>query len=152
MLGDLTPDQIEHVLGTEIIGRLGCHSGGRTYVIPITFAYDGSDVYGHSGPGMKIRMMRAEPKVCFGTEHVEGMANWQSVKRVGPSSRRDPVAARPIRVDRDPERAKVSSDASSVSASSISRRISSHRCRPVITPKVLVLKARRCALRQAGHQ
>jgi nitroimidazol reductase NimA-like FMN-containing flavoprotein (pyridoxamine 5'-phosphate oxidase superfamily) len=41
MLGELTPEQINAVLFSEVVGRIGCHSEGRTYVVPITYVFDG---------------------------------------------------------------------------------------------------------------
>jgi nitroimidazol reductase NimA-like FMN-containing flavoprotein (pyridoxamine 5'-phosphate oxidase superfamily) len=79
VLGELTPEQIEVVLRGAVIGRLGCHVDGRTYVVPITFAYDGECVYGHSALGLKVQMMRTNPDVCFEVEQVDDMANWRSV-------------------------------------------------------------------------
>ena len=79
MLGELEPPEIEELLRSEVIGRIGCHAEGRTYVVPVTYAYDGESVYGHSGEGMKLRMMRRNPRVCFQVEHVEDISNWRSV-------------------------------------------------------------------------
>ena len=79
MLGTLNRDEIDHVLRTEVVGRIGGHDDGRTYIVPITYAYDGGHVYGHSAVGMKVRMMRTNPHVCFEVDHMEDMANWQSV-------------------------------------------------------------------------
>jgi nitroimidazol reductase NimA-like FMN-containing flavoprotein (pyridoxamine 5'-phosphate oxidase superfamily) len=79
MLGELNQAQIDQVLRAEVIGRIGCCGDGRTYVVPVTYVYDGTAIYGHSGDGMKVRMMRANPSVCFEVDHVENMANWQSV-------------------------------------------------------------------------
>lgn len=67
------------MLRREIIGRVGCHAEGRTYVVPITYAYDGGTIYAHSADGLKLRMMRANPHVCFEVDHMDDMANWQSV-------------------------------------------------------------------------
>jgi nitroimidazol reductase NimA-like FMN-containing flavoprotein (pyridoxamine 5'-phosphate oxidase superfamily) len=78
MLGELNPQQIDQLLRAEVIGRLGCHADGRTYVVPVTYAYDGHDIYGHTGEGLKLRMMRANPQVCFEVEHIDNLANWQS--------------------------------------------------------------------------
>jgi hypothetical protein len=47
MLGTLDCRQIEDLLHAEVVGRIGCHTSGRTYVVPITYAYDGAAVYGH---------------------------------------------------------------------------------------------------------
>lgn len=78
MLGELNQPQIDQLLRTEAIGRIGCHADGRTYVVPVTYVYDGHAIYGHTGEGLKLRMMRANPQVCFEVEHVDNMANWQS--------------------------------------------------------------------------
>jgi uncharacterized protein len=79
MLGELTHAEIEALLRREVIARIGCHAGGRTYVVPITYVYDGDSIVGHSADGMKIRMMREGPSVCVEVDHMDDMANWQSV-------------------------------------------------------------------------
>jgi nitroimidazol reductase NimA-like FMN-containing flavoprotein (pyridoxamine 5'-phosphate oxidase superfamily) len=79
MLGTLNSEQIEQVLRSEVIGRIGCHANGQTYVVPITYAYDGERVICHSSQGMKIQMMRSNPEVCFEVEQVDNLANWRSV-------------------------------------------------------------------------
>jgi nitroimidazol reductase NimA-like FMN-containing flavoprotein (pyridoxamine 5'-phosphate oxidase superfamily) len=79
MLGKLTSRQIDDVLRASTIGRIGTAANGRTYVVPITYVYDGDSVYGHSVLGQKIRMMRANPEVCFEVEDIKDMANWRSV-------------------------------------------------------------------------
>lgn len=79
MQGELTHEQIENVLRSELTGRIGCHAEGRTYVIPISYAYDGDHVYGHSSAGLKMRMMRSNPSVCFEVEEIDDLANWRTV-------------------------------------------------------------------------
>lgn len=79
MLGELSESQIEHVLSTEVIGRIGCLSDEGVYVVPVTYVYHDGCVYGHSADGAKLRAMRAHPQVCFETEHMDDLANWQSV-------------------------------------------------------------------------
>ncbi len=79
MLGDLTANQIETVLHREVVGRIGCHANSTTYIVPMTYAYDGQFVYGHTREGMKIDMMRKNPKVCFEVDVMENMSNWRSV-------------------------------------------------------------------------
>jgi nitroimidazol reductase NimA-like FMN-containing flavoprotein (pyridoxamine 5'-phosphate oxidase superfamily) len=83
MLGELTPEQMNALLFNEVVGRIGCHVGGRTYVVPITYVFDGDAVYGHSAEGLKIRMMRANPHVCFQVDQRENLANWRSVVAQG---------------------------------------------------------------------
>jgi uncharacterized protein len=79
MLGELTHEQIEHLLHSEVVGRIGCHAAGRTYVVPVNYGYDGEFVYGHAAEGMKLRMLRANPEVCFEVDQRSGLSNWQSV-------------------------------------------------------------------------
>jgi len=79
MLGSLNNKQIEHLLYSLIIGRLGCHAYNKTYVVPITYAYDGTYIYGHTKEGLKIEMMRKNPEVCFEVDAIENMSNWRSV-------------------------------------------------------------------------
>ena len=79
MLGDLNTRQIEHVLHNSIIGRIGTHANNLTYIVPVTYAYDGMYIYGHTKEGMKIDMMRKNPKVCFEVDVIDNMSNWRSV-------------------------------------------------------------------------
>ncbi len=79
MLGELTSDQIEHLLHSEVVGRIGCHAAGRTYVVPVNYAYDGEFLYGHAADGMKLQMMRENPELCFEVDRRTGLSDWQSV-------------------------------------------------------------------------
>lgn len=79
MLGELNSRQIEHILQSLMIGRIGCHADNKTYVVPITYAYDGKHIYGHTKEGLKINMMRKNPIVCFEVDVIENMSNWRSI-------------------------------------------------------------------------
>jgi nitroimidazol reductase NimA-like FMN-containing flavoprotein (pyridoxamine 5'-phosphate oxidase superfamily) len=79
MLGTLDKSQIDTVLYSQVIGRVGCYADSKLYVVPITYAYDGEYIYSHSKEGMKIEMMRKNPDVCFEVDVMENMANWRSV-------------------------------------------------------------------------
>jgi uncharacterized protein len=79
MLGTLNTTQIEEVLHSEVIGRIGCHNDGTTYIVPISYGYDGTYIYARSTPGMKIDIMRKNPKICFEVEALKDMGNWQTV-------------------------------------------------------------------------
>ena len=79
MLGKLNMPEIEQFLHHQIVGRIGCHDGDRTYLVPISYAYDGEYIYCHTCEGMKVNIMRKNPKVCFEVDHLQNMANWQSV-------------------------------------------------------------------------
>jgi nitroimidazol reductase NimA-like FMN-containing flavoprotein (pyridoxamine 5'-phosphate oxidase superfamily) len=79
MLGTLSTAEIENLLQTEVVARLGCHAEGRTYVVPVTYAYDGDSLFVQSADGLKVRMMLQNPMVCVEVDHIDDLANWQSV-------------------------------------------------------------------------
>jgi len=79
MFGKLSSAQIEKLIVGNVIGRLGCHADGKTYVVPISYAYDGQFIYVRTFEGLKVSMMRKNPDVCFQIDEMENMANWKSV-------------------------------------------------------------------------
>jgi uncharacterized protein len=79
MYGELTPSQIEALLHDQWVARLGLHASRLTYVVPISYAYDGESVIGHSTQGLKLEMLRANPKVCVQIDRVDAPGTWQSV-------------------------------------------------------------------------
>ena len=79
MLGTLSRAEIEDLLQTEVVARLGCHANGRTYVVPITYAYDGEGLLVQSADGLKLRMMHENPWVCVEVDRIDNLANWRSV-------------------------------------------------------------------------
>ena len=64
MLGTLTRKQCEHVLKSELVGRIGCYAAGRVYVVPVAYVFHKDHIYAHSKEGLKITMMRKNAKVC----------------------------------------------------------------------------------------
>jgi uncharacterized protein len=79
MLGELTADEIDHLLRRQQLGRVGVAGEGRVFIFPIAYGYDGAFIYGHSQLGLKVRLMREHPEVCFEVEDVVSPAHWQSV-------------------------------------------------------------------------
>ncbi|MBA4055631.1 MAG: pyridoxamine 5'-phosphate oxidase [Marivirga sp.] len=79
MLGILSDAQIEHVLQSQIVGRIGCYADKKMYVVPVTYAYHNGYIYVHSKVGVKVKMMRKNPKVCFQVDAIENMTNWRSI-------------------------------------------------------------------------
>jgi nitroimidazol reductase NimA-like FMN-containing flavoprotein (pyridoxamine 5'-phosphate oxidase superfamily) len=79
MFGNLGKSEIEEVLRWQTIGRIGCNAFNTTYVVPISYAYDGEYVYCHTYEGLKLVMMRANPNICFEVDNMENMGNWRSV-------------------------------------------------------------------------
>jgi nitroimidazol reductase NimA-like FMN-containing flavoprotein (pyridoxamine 5'-phosphate oxidase superfamily) len=80
---ELTPAEIATLLEEELVGRIGCHADGLTYVVPVIYAYDSGSVYVLSTEGQKVEMMRANPDVCFEVDRYEGPGRWRSVVAQG---------------------------------------------------------------------
>ena len=81
---ELPSEEIEALLRTAIVGRIACcgHGAigdGRPYLVPLAYGYDGDAVYAHSGPGRKLDLMRAEPRVTFEVDVAEAPDRWRSV-------------------------------------------------------------------------
>ena len=70
--------EIDELLRSEVVGRIGCHADGLTYVVPVIYAYDGAGFYAYSLEGRKVRMMRANPRVCFEVDEYDGRGRWRS--------------------------------------------------------------------------
>lgn len=79
MIGSLHPDEIEAVLHHQHIGRLACLANGLPYVVPITYAYTGGDVYGRTMPGRKLAALRIDPRICFEVDRRDDPDHWCSV-------------------------------------------------------------------------
>lgn len=80
MIGRLNDQEIDEVLSGNILGRLGCCDGEKMYIVPITYVYrEGRYIIAHSTEGMKIRMMRKNPRVCFEVDEMKDLTNWRSV-------------------------------------------------------------------------
>jgi hypothetical protein len=79
MLGELTEQEVEDILKANVIGRIGCCSQQKMYVVPVTYYYDGDFVYGHTVEGMKTKILRNNPECCFEVDVMKDMTNWKSV-------------------------------------------------------------------------
>ncbi|MEO7212017.1 MAG: pyridoxamine 5'-phosphate oxidase family protein [Mucilaginibacter sp.] len=79
MLRELNDYQIDTLLKDQLVGRIGCHAAGVTYIVPVNYLYDGTDIYCHSAKGMKIEMMRENPLVYFEVDNIKEITNWESV-------------------------------------------------------------------------
>jgi uncharacterized protein len=79
MIGFLTEQQALEILRKSTLGRIGCTDGKETYIIPITYLYDGKAIIAHSKIGRKIIMMRENPRVCFEVDHIKTFNNWKTV-------------------------------------------------------------------------
>jgi uncharacterized protein len=79
MIQKLNGQEIEELLSKNVVGHIGCHANGLTYVVPISYAYDGQFIYCHTKEGLKVGLMRKNPSVCFQVDELKDIANWKSV-------------------------------------------------------------------------
>lgn len=79
MLGELSTSEIESVLANNVVGRLGIQAADRVYIVPVTYVYEQSTVYGHTTEGLKIELLRKHAHCCFEVDEIKTIANWQSV-------------------------------------------------------------------------
>ena len=76
---ELPQEEIEELLEASVVGRIGCHAEGATYVVPIIYAYEAGSVYVASVEGRKTRLMRQNPQVCFEVDERREGGGWRSV-------------------------------------------------------------------------
>jgi nitroimidazol reductase NimA-like FMN-containing flavoprotein (pyridoxamine 5'-phosphate oxidase superfamily) len=78
VIEELDDAEIEAFLREQVVGRIGCHAFGRTYVVPVIYAWDDGCVYVQTIEGRKVEMMRANPEVCFEIDEYHA-GSWRSV-------------------------------------------------------------------------
>lgn len=78
-MDELTNQEIDDFLTTQRRGRLGCHDGGLTYVVPLMFAREDDCFYFFTIEGQKVTMMRQNPRVCFEVDDFWENGSWTSV-------------------------------------------------------------------------
>lgn len=79
MQAELDKNHAEMLLKTNSIGRLGCASQNRPYIVPVSYVYDDGYIYGHTNDGQKLKMMRDNPHVCFEVDEIDDFRRWRSV-------------------------------------------------------------------------
>lgn len=79
MIIEMSPARMDELLRKQLVGRIGCHADGITYIVPINYVYDSGHIYGQTVEGMKIHMMRKNPRVCFEVDAHSGLFDWESV-------------------------------------------------------------------------
>ncbi|GAB3978733.1 pyridoxamine 5'-phosphate oxidase family protein [Spirosoma terrae] len=83
MLAYLSEEVIDHMLTNQWFGRLGCAAGHEVLVVPVTYFYDGQNIYGHTREGSKTRLMRQNPNVCLEIDEIVSPTFWRSVVVLG---------------------------------------------------------------------
>ena len=78
---ELSASEIDEFLRSRRIARLGCHSGGTTYVVPLIYAYEDGAVVAITTEGRKTAMLRDNPRVCVEVDEYDndGKGSWRSV-------------------------------------------------------------------------
>ncbi|MBM3432162.1 MAG: hypothetical protein FJX92_04050 [Bacteroidetes bacterium] len=79
MTGQLTRTEMENLLHSQLIGRLACINGEEPYIVPMAYAFTGTELVGQTSPGLKLRILRQHPKVCFEVDQLIDLRNWKSV-------------------------------------------------------------------------
>jgi nitroimidazol reductase NimA-like FMN-containing flavoprotein (pyridoxamine 5'-phosphate oxidase superfamily) len=79
MLGVLSNEEMDDILESNVIGRIGCSLDHKVYVVPVAYIYDGESIFGHTVEGMKVDILRKNPQCCFEVDVVHNLANWSSV-------------------------------------------------------------------------
>lgn len=78
---DLDPDAVRRVLAAESVVRVAFRDGDERYLIPLGYVWLDGALHGVSGPGRKIRLAQADPRVTFqvDTSASTGWFEWESV-------------------------------------------------------------------------
>jgi hypothetical protein len=76
---EMSEAEIGDFLHEQVVARIGCHVAGRTYVVPIIYAWEDGCAYVYSIDGQKINMMRENPNVCFEVDEYRAGGGWRSV-------------------------------------------------------------------------
>lgn len=83
----MLPDEdIETLLSESVICRLACAApefGARPYLVPLPCFYDGEALVALSGPGLKVKIMRANPLVTIEVDRGDAPDSWESVVAEG---------------------------------------------------------------------
>ena len=82
---ELSPREIDEFLRNQRIARLGCHSAGSTYVVPLIYAYEEGAGVAVTTEGRKTAMLRENPLVCVEVDEydADGKGSWRSVIAYG---------------------------------------------------------------------
>jgi nitroimidazol reductase NimA-like FMN-containing flavoprotein (pyridoxamine 5'-phosphate oxidase superfamily) len=83
MVNTLESEEIEQLLQSARVGRLGCVVDGDPYVVPINFEFRDGAIYGHSLPGLKISALRTHPRACVQVDQIDNDLQWRSALAFG---------------------------------------------------------------------
>ncbi|HWA88736.1 MAG TPA: pyridoxamine 5'-phosphate oxidase family protein [Rhizomicrobium sp.] len=76
---DLTHLQIDDFLARASYGRIACESEGQPYIACVSLCAESCFLYGFALSGQKIRLMRANPRVCVEFDEIKSVRDWTTV-------------------------------------------------------------------------
>jgi len=83
MISMLNDHDARKVLQSAHVARLGCIVNGEPYIVPISYNFEGDDLYSHSLPGTKIKALRENPRACVQVDEIESDLHWRSAMGFG---------------------------------------------------------------------
>ncbi len=86
MIETLSEVEVHDLLDRQVVGRLGCHHDGFTYVVPVIYARLDDAIVFYTTEGLKVELLRANPSVCFEIDEYDELGGWQSVIIQGTAS------------------------------------------------------------------
>lgn len=78
MYKTMNVQQIDELFQSQVLGRIGCIDEGVVYVVPVSYVYEDNCIYAHSQEGLKIKIMRKSPSVCFQVDDSKDLSKWSS--------------------------------------------------------------------------
>lgn len=77
IIRELTAAECTALISAGRIARLACARDNRPYLVPISYAFDGTFAYAFTMPGRKLDMMRANPNVALLVEEQGQGRGWK---------------------------------------------------------------------------
>jgi nitroimidazol reductase NimA-like FMN-containing flavoprotein (pyridoxamine 5'-phosphate oxidase superfamily) len=80
-LPDLSNEEMIQLLSEERVGRIGLNDVPQPYVVPTDFTFEDGAIYIHTPDGgLKARLARANPNVCFEVDRYnDTVTDFQSI-------------------------------------------------------------------------
>lgn len=81
-----TMDEVEvlRLVQDGKLGHLGLAAGGRAYVVPLFYGWDGAAFYFQTPPGLKDEFLHGTEEACFAVTEAATQDDWASVLAFGP--------------------------------------------------------------------
>jgi len=76
---EMRESEAREVLGTINYAHLAVAKDNIPYVVPVHYAFDGSELFIYTTEGKKADIIRVNPEICLQAEDVEDNENWKSV-------------------------------------------------------------------------